>query len=288
MTTLREPWVLAATAAETTAEARARLRELARDGVVLLVTCHRVELYGLGTPPDLGAPIQLHGELAVERLFRVSAGLESAVIGEDEVLHQVRQALAEARARGSLDTRLGRLWEEAIATGRRVRAGRRAPKTGLASRAVAWLAGQTNLSQERVLVAGSGTMGRALVRSLSHAGAKVVVASRDGSRADLDLTAGAAIASEMAGIGVALAGPWEALAEVSTPLPPLADLSFPPAVPSSVSARLGERFLGIDQLFEQAPVEAAWLEQAEHAVRKGVATYLAWLRGRQARKLVPL
>src|SRR3981081_1726356 len=116
---LREPWVLAATAKEIDAEARSRLRQRAEgSGGVLLATCHRVELYGVGTPPELPAPIRLPGEGAGERLFRVAAGLESAVVGEDEVLHQVRHALAQARGnqgQSTVDGRLTGVWAEASA-----------------------------------------------------------------------------------------------------------------------------------------------------------------------------
>jgi len=65
---------------------------------ILLSTCHRVELYGFGARPDLDAPLQVQtGEKAVRHLIRVAAGLESAIVGEDEVLHQVREALGQAR-----------------------------------------------------------------------------------------------------------------------------------------------------------------------------------------------
>jgi glutamyl-tRNA reductase len=225
--------------------------------------------------------VRLHGEPAVERLFRVAAGLESAVVGEDEVLHQVREAMAEARRDGGLDPRLFRLFEAAIATGRRARAGRPAPKTGLASKAVAWLVERTELNGRPVLVAGAGVMGRAVVRALTAAGANVITASRDERKANLDLERAAGLAPNVAAIAVALAGPWRALATVEAPLPPIADLSSPPAVPARVRLALGSRFLDIDRLFERMPVEAAWLERAEGLVVEGRSEYLAWLRSRE-------
>ena len=97
---------------------------IAGHSVILLSTCHRVELYGFGIMPDLGTRLHVEtGVQAVRHLMRVAAGLESAIIGEDEVLHQVRDAFARARARPSLDGRLQRLFETAIASGRRARAG---------------------------------------------------------------------------------------------------------------------------------------------------------------------
>lgn len=277
------PWVLAATAGELGVEERARLQERAAGlgrHPVTLVTCHRVELYGFGEPPDLEMPVRLQGEDAIRRLFRVTAGLESAVMGEDEILHQVREALATARAQAA-DPRLTRAFEEAIAVGRRARAGSSAPKTDLAERAIAWLAQRADLEGGRVLVAGTGVMGGALARAATAAGAEVLVAGRDRRRADLTLAEAASQARGMAAVAVALAGPWEAL-EGATELPPLADLSSPPAVPASARQRLGDRLLDIDALFERLPAEAGWAERAEGLVAEGVEGYLTWLRSRQA------
>ncbi|MBO0689980.1 MAG: hypothetical protein J2P40_10465, partial [Candidatus Dormibacteraeota bacterium] len=190
------PWVLAATAGELGVEERAKLQERALGlghHPVTLVTCHRVEVYGLGEPPALEMPVRLEGEDAIRRLFRVTAGLESAVMGEDEILHQVREALAAARSRhpdgdtATVDPRLARAFEEAIAVGRRARAGSRAPKTDLAQRAISWLASRADLEGGRVLVAGTGVMGVALARAARAVGAEVVVAGRDRRRADLTL-----------------------------------------------------------------------------------------------------
>ena len=300
-----QPWVLAATAGEMGVEERARLQEQAA-GVghhpVTLVTCHRVEVYGFGEPPELEMPVRLEGEAAIRRLFRVTAGLESAVMGEDEILHQVREALATARARPengqnpTIDPRLARAFEEAIAVGRRARAGSSAPKTDLAQRAIAWLAQRADLGGRRVLVAGTGVMGGALRRAATPAGAEVVVAGRDRRRADLTLAEAADEAGGMAAIAVALAGPWTALEGAGTELPPLADLSSPPAVPASVRQALGDRLLDVDALFERLPAEQgvggsppaemSWAERAEGLVAEGVDGYLTWLRSREAVEVV--
>ena len=277
------PWVLAATAGEMGVDERAQLQERAAGlghHPVTLVTCHRVEVYGFGEPPELEMPVRLDGEDAIRRLFRVTAGLESAVMGEDEILHQVREALATARER-TLDPRLTRAFEEAIAVGRRARAGSSAPKTDLAQRAIGWLAQRADLEGRRVLVAGTGVMGGALARAARASGAHVVVAGRDRRRADLTLAEAAGEAGEMAAIAVALGGPWTALDGI-TDLPPLADLSSPPAVPASVRRALGDRLLDIDALFERLPAEAGWAERAETLVAEGVEGYLTWLRSREA------
>jgi glutamyl-tRNA reductase len=298
------PWVLAVTAAEAEADQRVHIREqLSGCEGMLVATCHRVELYGFGACPlplpgsprsllcelerqEHEIPIRLQGEAAVERLFRIAAGLESAVVGEDEVLHQVRQAVAKAHAAGPVDPRLTRLGEDAIATGRRVRSGHLPPKTGLADRAIDWLGQRSSGSQGPLLVVGSGSMGKALARAAAATGRKAVTASRDRRRAELDLHMAAALAPDAAGIAVALAGPWRDLstkaAEPGSNLPPIVDLSFPPALSAEARRQLGDQFLSIDQLFQRAPVESTWLERAERQVAEAVAAYQAWLNGRDS------
>jgi glutamyl-tRNA reductase len=92
-----QPWVAGVSAAQRPAEERDRIAAGLRPGAgatqVLLSTCHRVELYGFGEPPPFAAVLPLRsGQAAVVHLLRVAAGLESALVGEDEVLHQVRDA----------------------------------------------------------------------------------------------------------------------------------------------------------------------------------------------------
>src|SRR5215471_3606374 len=100
---MTELWALTASAGEVDSAARDHLaREIVEwldagsDGVAL-TTCHRAELYGLGATPRLHHPRLREGAFAVRHLMRVAAGLESAIVGEDEVLRQVRDALKRAQ-----------------------------------------------------------------------------------------------------------------------------------------------------------------------------------------------
>jgi glutamyl-tRNA reductase len=280
-----EPWVLAAAAAEVPVEDRAHFQAEAQamlefhPGWALLVTCHRVELYGMGPAPRWPDLLALHGRPAARRLLRVAAGLESTVPGENEVLRQVRDALAAARGRG-VDERLARLFELAIATGRRARAGGRLQEPGLAVRAVAWLEGRVVLARRPIVVAGTGLMGTALARAAADAGAVVTVAGRDTTRARVDLAAGAAAAPRAAAVAVALSGPWQELASHAGELPPVADLSSPPAVPETVRTALGRDFLGIDGLYEHAESQSGWATRASELVEAAADEYLGWLAGR--------
>lgn len=284
---MREPWALVTSAAELPAEDRAtlagelRLRLPANPEWALLETCHRVELYGFGSTPEINGVRALEGRAAVRRLLRVAAGIDSAVAGEAEVLHQVRDTLAEARARSGFDARLARLFESAIAVGHRVRAGGR-PVRGLADLAVEWLSSRTPLEGRTVLVAGTGVIGSKLARAAASAGAKVTAAGRNPRPGALDLGAAAPLAPEAAGLLVALAGPWSQLKPLAGRLPPIADLSAPSAVPAEARQELGDDFLGIDDLYRRGAADPAWLARAERAVEAAVADYCGWLDGRRS------
>jgi glutamyl-tRNA reductase len=284
------PWALVAQAGDVEVGCRTRLAASLEEltGIhrhwAFLSTCHRVEVYGFGPGPERSEMHLLEGEASVRHLFRVAAGLESAVVGETEILGQVRDALAAARAQGT-DERVARLFETAIAVGRAARAQPIAVQGGLAERAVTWLGARAGLAGRPVLVVGTGVMGSALATAAAAAGGVVTMAGRRPERAKLDLAGAARCAPDVAAIGVALRGEWVELASVvkdgaARRLPPLADLSAPPAVPEPVRAVLGADFLGIDQLWERVPARQAWVERAEAAVDAGVGEYMGWLLGR--------
>ena len=291
-----EPWVMAVDADTVAAEGRDRIAlsvqgRIAGHRVILLSTCHRVELYGFGIMPDLETHLQVEtGEQAVRHLMRVAAGLESAIIGEDEVLHQVRDAFAQARALRSLDRRLQRLFETAIAAGRRARAGRTATSGNLAQRAMAWLQQRSILEGRTVLIAGAGRMGSSLAHAARLAGADVTIASRDPIRANrlaqvyggrgVDLVGGADLAPKSAGIAIALAGVWHEFQPPQCDLPPIADISAPSAVLPAVRARLNGSFLGIDDLYVRTQsVPRGYVAEADRVVAMKTSEYVRWMDG---------
>jgi glutamyl-tRNA reductase len=293
------PWVAGVSAAEQPVEERQRLAaELApalsaSADLVLVDTCHRVELYGFGALPAgaEGMPVRSGAE-AVRHLLRVAAGLESAVVGEDEVLHQVRDAFRAALAEHRLDARTHRLFEVAVAAGRRARSGRTAAGAGLAGRAVDWLSSRSPLAARSVVVAGAGRMGSALAHAARKQGALVTIASRDPDRArrlaavyggeGVDLAEGARLAQASAAVAIALSGPWTELGALSEPLPPIADISAPSAIPAQLRSRLNGGFLGVDDLFDGPGVPpAGYVEAAERVVAAKLEEYLAWLEARR-------
>ncbi|PZQ88948.1 MAG: glutamyl-tRNA reductase [Leifsonia xyli] len=211
-------------------EAAARLASLEFvRGVVVLSTCNRFEAYlDLDDPiaaPDavaaeavvgaladaapedaelLRASAATHlGESAVRHLFAVTAGLESMVVGEEEIAGQVQRAAQDARAAGTVTGELDRLFQQAARTSRTVRG---AADQSRADRGVARLALDLasarvpDWSDARVLIVGTGRYAATTITSLrargatelrvySATGRAAMFAAKYGLRAETDLAA---------------------------------------------------------------------------------------------------
>lgn len=292
------PWTLGVRADTQDADHRAEIGIVLRKEAVrpsrgvLLETCHRVELYGFGPIPTLVPSLSaLTGDRAVLHLMRVAAGLDSSIVGEDQVLHQVRDALTAALRSGALDPRLQRLFETAIAAGRRARRGRHGSSANLAHSAMEWLNARSAIKDRAVLVIGAGHMGSALAHKAALLGARLTIASRNPTRArrlahayggdSADLAEAASLVGTSAAIAVALGGPWRELQPSEAVLPPIADISAPPAVSSEVRAQLDGGFLSIDDLYHSHdPVPRGYIENATRVVEAKSKEYLAWLKTR--------
>ncbi|MGH9316319.1 MAG: glutamyl-tRNA reductase [Thermoanaerobaculia bacterium] len=213
---------LAFTAEEVREGLRALLgRGLASEGVIVS-TCHRSEIYGLcdlgrsgedltrfvsewrGLPlPELSrSRFQREGADAVRHLFRVAAGLDSMALGESEVLGQVRQALRLARESGATRAVLHRLFESAVAAGKRVRRETEIAVHPLSIPSIGFeLATKVfgDLSERTVLVLGAGEAGSLFARHAVEAGIRDLrIANRTPSTAR-------DVVERLGGIAV----PWE-------------------------------------------------------------------------------
>jgi glutamyl-tRNA reductase len=185
-----------------------------RDNVtetVLLSTCNRTEIYVVAEryhgalqdvrsslselahlPPEEFADhlYAFHDDAAVAHLFSVASGLDSAVLGESEILGQVRQAWELAQAEGASRTTLNLMFRHAVTVGKRART-----ETGIGrgtasvSHAAVEMATEHlgGLAGRNVLVVGAGAMGEGIAVALRAAGvAQILVANRTRARgADL-------------------------------------------------------------------------------------------------------
>ncbi len=159
--------------------------------VVVVSTCLRTEVYAVahryhgavsdirnflaawsGAPPEdfAGDLYEYFDEAAVAHLFRVSAGLDSAVLGEGEILGQVGDAWASAREEAAAGPVLSILFRHAIEAGKRVRSETAIARgtTSLSQAAVALAGAQLgSLSGLTTLVMGAGEMGEAMAQALA-------------------------------------------------------------------------------------------------------------------------
>lgn len=162
-------------------DARARLAQRLLRGTSLeqgfvLSTCLRVEVAVPGRPEELNRalldlfddlpetikPQTRRGEPAVTHLFRVAAGLESPILGEQEILTQFRQELIKAEEAGQVDGLFARLLETAVSAGRKARELLPAsPHNSMAA-----VAAQAVALSDQVAVLGSGIMATAVLEAL--------------------------------------------------------------------------------------------------------------------------
>jgi glutamyl-tRNA reductase len=205
----------------TTAEVAALLGQQFAAGrsSLLLSTCNRCELYWTGEG-DLepwfrgfaGArgtstrvPLLRHdGLTAVRHLFTVAAGLDSQILGETEILGQVRRAYDTARAAGTSSRDMDLIFSSALAAGRRVRSETllgRHPKS-VSSSAIDLVAQQWGgIGGRAVVVLGGGEAAEGVLRSLhEHGASKVRLLNRSPLRAQA-----------LADAWGATAGRWEEL-----------------------------------------------------------------------------
>jgi glutamyl-tRNA reductase len=177
--------------------------------VVLLSTCNRTEIYARCThfhaavgdvrdflgahsgadPDEFGDHLYTYyDEAAVAHLFSVAAGLDSMIVGESEILGQVRDAWQAAVREQTAPQLLSRMFKHAVESGKRVRTetGISRHPVSIPSAAVA-VAGEYlgDLDRARVLVIGAGQMGSGLASTLRSRGvAQVFVANRTFDRAE--------------------------------------------------------------------------------------------------------
>jgi glutamyl-tRNA reductase len=188
-------------------QALQRLRTYVDEGMIIS-TCNRVEVYGLVSGAEPGdqvlrrflaewhhvAPEELAPHLytfvgadAVRHLFRLAAGLDSMVLGEDQIMGQLKAAFAEAQAAGAPGQLLNRLVHSALATGKLVRTQTGIARNHLSTVSVALgIARETlgRLDQRNVLIVGAGRMAELALKHLrGDAPAGLGIANRTIERA---------------------------------------------------------------------------------------------------------
>ncbi len=296
------------------------------DEVAMLSTCYRVEIFATTRCPAAATlalrralearagrelPLfELRGEAAFEHLVRVASSLESAILGEPQILGQVKDAFQRAVDVGAAGRELTALLGRALQIAKRVRT-----ETALGRAGVSWGHAAATLAEKvlgplrghAVAVIGAGEMARLSAQHLAAQGASIVVLNRTLANAE-------ALAGEVGGT----ARPLEALedelrrADVvvsAAPAAPdalrpgpmaaamrarrrrivLVDLAVPRAIPAD-TGRVEDVYLcDVDDL--DRCMRAALDDRAQAAARAGeiVAEELArWARSEAERRAAPL
>jgi glutamyl-tRNA reductase len=292
----------------------------------ILSTCNRVELYGVARarqatdglaaflagwhglePRELGGTLSCRrGEDVARHIASTAAGLHSLVLGEAQIQGQVRAALAHALAAGSAGPELRRLFESAIAAGKRVRA-----RTGIGRGIASVPHAGVELARRRrgtlrdavVLLIGAGATAELAAKQLARHGVReLIVLGRDAARAERfaqrhgghlvrahelgDVLARAHVAITAAGgqrLVVHRSQLEGALARRGVDAPPLVliDLAVPRDVDPAVTRLPGVELHTIDDLRRIA--ERTLAERATHLpaaraiVDAEVARFAGWL-----------
>ena len=307
---------------------RANVRE-----AVVLSTCNRTEVYAVAErfhgayadirdffceiggldPDELHEHLySQHDESAVAHLFEVAAGLDSAVLGESEILGQVRDAWELAKVEGGAKSTLNLLFRHALETGKRART-----ETGISrsttsvSHAAVEMATERlgTLAGRRMLVVGAGEMGEGVAVALVDAGASdITVTNRTQSRA-VELAArvgGAVVPFDHLGDALAAADVLltcsragttvvdhdlveSARVGVSTPLL-IVDIAVPRNVDAAVSECDGVTLLDLDDLRDWAARGVQQRSREAASVRdivgEEVERFITEVTARQAAPLV--
>jgi glutamyl-tRNA reductase len=301
--------------------------------VMLLSTCNRVEVYAVvdafhGGLSVVGQVLSeysgmsmgdltkhayvRYSEAAVEHLFAVASGLDSAVIGEQQVLGQVRRAYAAAEANRTVGRVLHELAQRALSVGKRVHsetaidaagASMVSVLLGMAERRLGGLEGKT------AVLIGAGAMGALSAAHLTRAGVEhILVLNRSLSRAQrlvrkiresgvrsealtLDRLADALATADVVVSCTGAISPVVSLADVHYALAAtrrdeathplvMCDLGMPRDVHPAVAGLPGVWVIDVDRVQRDpsAHAAAADVDAARHIVADEVATYLAGQR----------
>ena len=295
--------------------------------VAVLSTCNRTELYAAAHSYHAGrrslelaladraraAGVELgesvyhqHGPAAARHLFRVASSLDSLVVGEPQILGQVKDAFRAAHETGRTGIVLDRLFTHALEAGKRVRT-----ETAIGAYAVSVSSAAVELAKKifgalagrQALVVGAGEMAELSLRHLYEAGVHdIVIANRTRETAEMLAQSFHARAVGLDEIGQALAGSDIVVTQAASPEPILRRAAFERAmrerrnrpvfvidiaVPRNVEAEVGQLYnvflYDVDDLGRVVEGNLARrsreAEHAEQIVEHETARFVKWWEG---------
>ncbi|HEV8353443.1 MAG TPA: glutamyl-tRNA reductase [bacterium] len=320
----------AAVGEDASAAVLAQIRNAGRIAeAVLLSTCNRTEFYTVAASPDAasdafgafaaargissdelaGTVMALHERQAALHAVRVASGLESMIIGEPQILSQVRRAHAVARRYGHAGPILNRLMQTAVGAGGRVR-----QTTGLSRhvysvpRAAAALSERAvgPLHGRNVVIVGAGEIAALAAKAFAARGARIAAVcnrtveaagmlARQYGAAALSLDVLPVVLPGAAVVVVAVGGEDTVLSAAAfsgSPIPAekhlIIDLSVPRAVAADAAAVPGVQLLALDDLSgaRTAAPSPADLAAAATIADAAASAFVRWRASRAAAPLI--
>jgi glutamyl-tRNA reductase len=295
------------------------------DEVALLSTCNRMEWYVAASQGDEAIaelrrflqnytgylPRQLDLYLyrladadAVEHLLRVATGLDSMILGEPQILGQVRSAYDLALETQTSGPQLAELFRTAIQTGKQARTETAISRnaTSIGSVTMRWITGHDAWrNSQRVAIVGAGEMGALVAQHASKSGsAEIRILNRTLSRAQTLARTLGATAHPLSALPETLAWADAVIAAAGAPEPLitpdmlpharptpllLVDLGVPRAIEPSVAQHPGVQLFVLDDLKQvvqhNLAQRRAAVPQVETMIAASVQAYMAWLGGRE-------
>ncbi len=296
-----------------------RIAEQTGCAAVLLATCSRTELYlhaeGERVLPDPAEALcraadvaasafvtRREGADAVRHLMHVAAGMQSQIFGDDQIVSQVKDAVALAREAKTTDAVLDTLFRRAVTAGKRVRTETRLTGVPASAAEVGVRRAERffgSLAGRRAVVIGNGEMGRLAARALVRAGSEVTVTLRTYRHGETLVPQGCGTvpydrrldAIEGADLVVsATTSPHFTLtaAQMQTLLCPprlLLDLAMPRDIESTAAGAQTALF-NLDDLGDLGDADDTSRETAECILDEETREFFAWLNYRAALPLI--
>ena len=296
-----------------------RIAEQTGCAAVLLATCSRTELYlhaeGERALPDPAEALcraagvaasafvtRREGADAVRHLMHVAAGTQSQIFGDDQIVSQVKDAVALAREAKTTDAVLDTLFRRAVTAGKRVRTETRLTGVPASAAEVGVRRAERffgSLAGRRAVVIGNGEMGRLAARALVRAGSEVTVTLRTYRHGETLVPQGCGTvpydrrldAIEGADLVVsATTSPHFTLtaAQMQTLLCPprlLLDLAMPRDIESTAAGAQTALF-NLDDLGDLGDADDTSRETAECILDEETREFFAWLNYRAALPLI--
>lgn len=292
------------------------------ESCLILSTCNRIEFWFTACSGDaepllcngysrLNRTIPAHGSKfyrfegseAFRYACELAAGIHSQVFGEDQILGQMKSALEDARANGTLDSVMETLFRMAITSAKsiktQVRLNQKDPSVPRRSiETMEEILGE--LTDKRCLVIGNGEMGQLTAQLLTEQGAKVWMTVRKLSHRKVSLPDGVqgipyeeryALLSEMDVICSATTSPHHTLSQCDMPsLEQRAYLFFDLAIPRDIDPTIAElpnvQLCNMDDLDGIEPCDPVVWETAQRIIQRQQRQFNNWYCNRDAVRMI--